>query len=474
MVNDWDRYLDRRFGAVQSASRYLLGKGVGLAATAGYNYFKGKSSSSFSSASDMPAIKNGRKKYRAPPTPDAGRVAKRRKRSGAKVKFIGPLNRIKSKNGARPGYPRGGSFRKGRRGKSLKKKWKHQEKFEMKGVVVKREYNGKTTDGECVYVGHGTPLQQVVYIFWRAIYRSLMAKAGIEIVNWDHTVPATAMTGTLQIRLIFYLTSTSSSSSTVLVPITTATDSHYVISNNLATAFNSGTVVGSIPMLETIQLEASTTIFPAATMDLSNFHIELDYWSKIKIQNLTVPASLVGTDHDEDLMSNVANEPLIGKLYATKKWQNGFQPVGRDYNITGFTPFLADKINGNLEANSGKAGIDDAFNLYRKPPPAYTISSKLISPVKLMPGECKTDVLRFKSKTLANTMIEKMAIQFSNFATGQIQSFGSCHLFALEQACRGKSEAVTLTVKYEVDFTMKAMGYERKQRSRPITDTTGA
>lgn len=482
------RWAHRRY------DNYVLG-GLGLAATGvgvldsytkGYPwrsgrkpnrvYLGGKDITTSFSQSDMPAVTPRKSKSRS--------VSRGRKRAKSDAAGVRPMStdsrsvfkfrgRSRSaKAGKRVSFvPTHETGYVGRFGKAKQRSRRKASAFDKYGAVLKREYNfsGSTIeDAECVYIGHGLPVGQVVRQALRSAYRSLLRKAGYDFNDWNDDFEG----NNFVLNLTWTIGAGTLSTGTSITMGTSGSPlSHYTITDNLATAVD--VAVSDANALDSIQFQILTILVPAdaenqplARLNLNQFHVQVDYYSIMKVKNV----SLAADELDGDLTTNVNAQPLVGKVYKTGSWNNGFQPVKEK---GGGSSLAADPTTGAFAIGASSLSNQAGLNPYRKPPPGYVFGEAKSGTIRLNPGEVKSDVIKFKAKMLFNTLMTKLIANVNNLNnSGDLRGIGCAGMIGLEREVGFSSAAAAnISLLAQVDFVLKIKGQARWSKVPPITLT---
>lgn len=386
-----------------------------------------------------------------------------------RLKKAGAAGAVKAKSRFLPTHSTGyvGAFKK----PIAKKRPKGVSLFETSGVVLRKETAGIRTGRECVYVGHGTPLNTTIFNLMRALLRTMMKKGGVDVSDWNDGAG---------FRGFWQLTYTIGNSTIPLTIQTVITEgqSYLAIADAMtgllrtsvtdADALNPLTFTTSKFRVTTDVTNAIVTGY--SELNLKNYHIVYDYWSIIKVKNVTLAADA----SDGDLITNVESQPLRGKSYATKGWGNGFQ-LFKQASSGGRPTIQANADSGVIENDSLNLGYDaNDNNPYGKPPPAYMFNTTKESKVRINPGELKVDVCKFKTKMQFNTMINKLIFSVNVSNDNELRQFGAAHMFGFEREVEiGGSPEGAIRVAYQVDYVMKVRGVSSAQRVAPLTDLSG-
>lgn len=335
-------------------------------------------------------------------------------------------------------------------------------KYAVYGVHHVEERRGVQTDSQCVYVGHSIASFQVGIDVCRAIVRALWKKAGVDISDFALAVPMSATNSyTLSFSYLKDVTSTGSWSSQ---PITITLGTSFAqLAQNLYDNFvvlmtdASPTVEGPWQALKIYEFNLSNGVGSAyeqimARIPASAMTVEIDFKSLLTVQNHTLAAA--GADVQDELTTNIENNPLKGKLYKSMKMSNGltckFKP---NATTTGFRNMIADIETGMILESGASLG----HSMYYKPPdPFYFNSTKAVN-INLAPGAIKTDTIKFK-RTIT---LDRFFQLFGNAMwrrTNQVAPFnqtwvpfGLAHVVGCEKALDSGSSEANIRVAYELE-----------------------
>ena len=443
-----------------------------LGAAAGMAYSYPRAFNTFSLKSDMPAVTRGKGKQAAKSV-GAKQYQKAfrkvAKKSGRKIAKGAMLARSKAPYVATHSTGYVGAFKK----PIAKKRGRRVSKFDTSGVVLKREYSDIAIAQECSYVGHGIPLNQVIFCALRALLRSLFKKGGLDVSDW------TDQAGFAGFWNIYYTLGANPANVVVIQTTIVVGQTYQAIADSMT-----GLLRASITNTEAIQsiTFVNTRMFtentggssPAfAEINLKNYNITTDYWSIIKIKNVSL-AGGDSTNLDRDLSTNIESQPLLGRLYATDKWSNGFQAYKQLATGAGNATVQADGTTGRIQESSATLGFGSGnTNPFAKPPPAYMLGTKKSTKVRINPGELKVDVVKWKATMSWDTFMNKLIFNVNSDVDNQYRLFGAAHMFAFEREVEiGGSLASSIRIAYQVDFVLKMCGTSIAHKVAPIVDVT--
>lgn len=381
-----------------------------------------------------------------------GRSA-RRVRFGARMYAAHALNRVNA-----------GYLRRPKRAKISKYYGKY-------GVITKQEYGSSLSDPECVYIGHGIPGNTLIEQICRNLVKILYAKHGWEIPSFSEIIPLSGS----DIHFI-QLESYSSSSSTSATLTNTAnivtTDSWNTIVSKLITVF-----IGlatdkrkyiSLSLFDGSNVGADRTML--AKVMLSKLLMEFGFDSHLKVQNVTEAAT--GADANDELATNVEANPLHGKEYTKKEWKNGFDLYWRPgVTIATWDGFSVDCATGVIATTSvDSTPATGDYNDFKKVPPSFVFNSTHATTVKIDPGEIKTSVIKFETKIMFQSLMEKTTNIWEEYgvSTNAWMDFGFAKLIALEKLLDSRlASDAPVGIQYEVSQQLKSRAYEMPSHTMP-------
>lgn len=367
--------------------------------------------------------------------------------------------------------------KKGKKTKTVK----HTPKgFAEKGITYRHEMRQfdsapKTAGGdpetdpaktiECKVVGHASMPSKITFAnIWRAVYKMLFAKVGIEIRTMNNImVSENGISAGDAVRVNYYssLSATSISAVTVLVGLTSTFEDH---ANALAGQLRTlGLTNGVFPNYETIRWDTiefvptSNSPFRQVNIRFENIMIECRSKSHLKVQNRT------GIVNDENTLDNV---PLSGRIHYCKgnnmKWlSNRRLPSLVKYD----TELLMQ--DGGVAAPSGGVSnneVPDApnkqFNNLSDVPEHYQIRNvKNTTKALIQPGNIKTTTVKgyFKMPLWKVLNILRNTTNISNDAFAY-SPLGECAFMCLEKVIGFRGSAPPNTTPAALHSVL--LGYE--------------
>lgn len=348
-----------------------------------------------------------------------------------------------------------GKFRKTRK-RNVKRKWYGQ------GCVERIERGGTTSDAQCQYVGcTNTPMTKQLQQIGRCILKELFKQAGVAITDWTRRLDLQDDTA-YALDHYYYVDANSNtiSSDQISGNINNATDLQTVVDLIVA---NFESVYGlEVPSYPVRWVMRSKTTGPTlegpivATVIADQFNFEVKNYAMMLIQNRTL-----GNGTDENEMTNITNNPLIGKMYVCNS--NGAVPRQRGSNSAN-GGFMPDQSTGIFDTGH----LVDRANLIKPPLPWYWRGVKKTSSVRLEPGAIKRHTVTFNRKYNLN----KFLVKYNTAMTSDLKQvfMGSTVMFALEKLLDSRDTEQVISIGYEVNTTLKInYSYKKQVFTNPIT-----
>lgn len=364
-------------------------------------------------------------------------------------------------------YMTTGSISKRYKAKKVsKKKLKKQMNFAKNGSSKTVENGGTYTVGgqETMYIGHGPAVAEVWDAALRAVMKELMKQAKLHIDHWDEAVEFPPVVDSLKI-LYTFIANPAVSSATVdgtisIVSPDTYQDVNTKLKNAIAASIGAsyGAEFVYFRLYQTDAASADST--QLAKINVKDFMLRYEFKSYMRLQNQTLANTL---SDDLDAM-NVANNPIIGKLYEGTMRLNGFRwSTSRPLPMA--NTFIADKASGIIKAKSST----DVTTILAKPPPGWWFGTKKVRTVKENPGAVFENRIYTKQSISFNRLVQELQT-FVNDATHQLMKFGQCSMFGLEKMLdSGRSTGEDIKIGYELAQTYNCAGkYTERVKSAPI------
>lgn len=384
---------------------------------------------------------------------------RKRSRTKTKVAVKKPAKTYKSGQSSAPGAKYVGPFKKAKTQKRSK-----AVAFDKYGSVYKREHHFITQAIECAYIGHGFPTHQAFTAAVRAIVRSLLEKAGIGLSDWNDQLNIIGLVS------LVYTKGRAGAPTDTTIPVA-ITDSALSIATALATDIqadiSNSDALDSVNYLDvSLRLTIGANTINVATINLKNYQLYFDYWSILKVKNV----SLASDATDGDQIDNVEAVALTGRTYRTNKWMNGFYLDRRTANNTKDGTIFADIDNGTI-SNTGAnySTTDTVGNPYNKPPPAYMLGTDKTAHVKMNPGELKTDKIFWRASMGWNTYINKCIFQANTSLDAAVRPIGVASMLALEKQVEiGTQTSSSIRLAGQVDYVLKVRGRAFTGKAPPL------
>lgn len=364
-------------------------------------------------------------------------------------------------------YSTQGRVSKRYKGKKLSKKAvKKSIKFAKLGSVKTIENGGTYTAGgqETIYLGHGPAVAEVWDAALRAVVKELMKQSKRHIDNWDEGVDFPPGIDSLTC-LFTYIANPALATTLVDSSFTIVSGDSYQgvvakLKSQIATSIGNsyGAEFVFFRLYHTDTASGDST--PLAKILAKDFMLRYEFKSYIRCQNQT----LANTATDDLNSDNVANNPLIGKLYEGTKRQNGFRyKVGRPAAMA--NTFLCDKASGLITAKSSTS----ATTQLQKPPPGWFFETRKVKTIKENPGDIFSNLI-FTKQSINFNRLCYMLQTYINDGTHQVMHFGKASMFALEKMLdSGRSTGEAMKIGYELAQTYACYGkYTERVKSAPI------
>lgn len=342
------------------------------------------------------------------------------------------------------------------------------------GCVSKQEFGSSISDPNAVYVGHALATRQLVSHMARNFIKILYTKHGNEIVSWDVGPPFNATERHL-IEIEHYDSVTSTSAS-LDVTADFVTGNTYA---DIATKLEDTMIGIQVANAANITRWAVMTLYSKdgatadrrqmAQINMQRIHVEFEFNSQLKVQNVT--EANTGSGPNDDLVTNVEANPLIGKHYFRTNWKNGFDVHWRPGDQINWDGFFANAQTGVI-ASTATDSNTSGKETYNKPPPYFAFNATKGDGVKLNPGEIKTSFINFKTHIMFQKLYDKTQLAWRQFTT-EIKpvDFGSAKMVGLEKLLDSRlASDSNVTCQYEVMQQLKSTMVEVKQSTLPFVE----
>lgn len=336
----------------------------------------------------------------------------------------------------------------------------------VKGVSSRIENRGNIAGGDCVYIGHGVPLQKVWSHIWLTVVKDLFASKGTDMFDPTKVIPGT---NAYFITVSFYADFGADALDSFQVVTTLAVTTFFDLADLLITAymtkFGAAPFVNSHPYVDRISLDQFTNA-PTNTLSVnhsilyaSRYTINIICKSSLKFLNATPATAINAADVVNDSTEDIRAHPLVGYKYESKK-ESVIIPAVRQDSVSAWPGFSLPIGTGYFHYNDstlGTGGPSTVINHFKKPPVNGVFSNvgKRI-PVNMEPGEILTDICLWEKKMSLKTWIQKYHQQgrssASNPAIPVMIPMGAMNLIALEHKLFFTGDA-SVYVEYQQDLT---------------------
>lgn len=338
------------------------------------------------------------------------------------------------------------------------------------GVVSKQEWGNTISDPQAIYIGHGIPTNYLVSHLARNIVKKLYVKGGIEPRDWADSPPFDAAEQH-QIQFEYYVfpASTTGTLATTTTFVTGNTYNDIVFKVELIMrSIQQGAPTSAVRWgIATLFAINAGQRYMKSQVNLQRVHMDFEFISQLKVQNVTEAST--GAGANDDLVTNVEANPLIGKHYFRKDWKNGFDLHWRPGSQVDWTGFYANQTTGIIESTALDANATSGYReTFNKPPPYFAFNSTKGDAVQMQPGEIKTSFIKFKTHIMWQNMYDKIYRSFLGDETIYPIEFGLSKLLGLEKLLDSRlASDANVTIQFEVMQQFKSTMVEIKQSTLP-------
>lgn len=348
--------------------------------------------------------------------------------------FTGSRGTVVSRRAGGYGSGSGGSRRVRFKKKKMNRKRKSSKKKASKHSIMSYRKDGafETTEGgnivndiQCVYAGMGTRVDDLLYLFYRAVVKKLFNKAGINVMNWSAPVSGWSLVNYYQVKMT-YLFEGFTTINDLTVNSVSTTDFNglaFRLRNEHLDEFltDAKIQVLTFSLRQTIQDPA--TIAAEDWIEISSINADrvgVDMYSTIK---MTIQNQTLG-DTQSPSTDVVNPNPIVGKVY--QKHGTCFQ-VNNKYDLVA-TPYVA--------ADTGLIIFPTpSTSMYKKPPqPSFFKGVKNTIPVSIQPGGTATFSMHRVQHWTLSSFFKALGKSF-HVGTGEKEDhpIGVCQMFAFEK-----------------------------------------
>lgn len=366
----------------------------------------------------------------------------------AKAAFLAYRSRKRQRNSATryttKSYKAGGlSYRTTGRLKKFKKpqrKVRKNPKTATTGMEYRKESGGTITDPHTVYVGHSSIATDTLLVAWMgAIVRALYQKAGRSFDNWNDN-----MSSGYTIKLSYFDTASSTSSSSF--EANTGGISYHQLIINLLTAMRVSHTTARIIEFREALMFRSVDGDRMSYIKLDSASINISCSSSLTVQNRTLAGVSATADVDDNVGTNISNNPLRFRSYEGKG--NGFVPAERIDGDVSYIPFIGTQAMGVITNTSAlsapRAGLE--------PPPAwYFKGTQKTGKGVVDPGNIHKSFVKTNTKMSFAKFALSLASQIDASSVDHTP-MGSVRMFALEKVLNSRVGENSVSVGWEIDY----------------------
>lgn len=340
------------------------------------------------------------------------------------------------------------------------KPFKKKDFYSEVGSVAIVERGGVQSDANACYLGSATsPFNAVYYSIMRAIVKQLFNQMGISIINWDTPIPTT--NGQWECAFTYYEGTTdqtiNTSSSVSILSTHTFNTFATALGDQIFSSFSTNVSHQFVEFYIN-----DTTNYGAAPMRKASIRIEdctlyLQNSVKFQLQNRTQANQALNAD--DDLTTNISNNPLRTKLYQGNF--DGFVPKYRDPTVlSGWgNGFVADIDTGLIVKDADDTiGVAAITNTTFNKPPDGKVFKNCTKTVNLVikPGEIKHHTLTWKHKGTLNSFFNKYVKNMLVNNVEDIVYLGKSFMFGAEKFLDDRNSDSNVSLAWEMIHTFKA------------------
>lgn len=350
----------------------------------------------------------------------------------------------------------------GRRGKRFNRRYVN---FAGLGSLKRVENGGTVTDAQAVYVGQALAWNELHSSICRALVRALFKMKGEDITNWDNNW----LGGVTTLRISYRYGAPLATALTQANYDFPATTSYAALADGLRDSIINA--FSNTEQYQIFDMWLNEQVSPAQTqayLNLSECSFTYYFRSSIKIQNRTLAGTTVVDDEDE-LANDITNNPLVGRIYMSKKQLTGFLPMTRDRTGTeaNYDSYLANANSGLISAINSETLITETV----KPPAGYFFGAKSV-PLKVKPGQIKS----FSIKQMRTMTFKHFYTKYSYFVgtaladTAHQIAIGPALMVGLEKQLDTRTTENPILIGYQIDQTYAACVNKHTPRAAAILD----
>lgn len=330
-------------------------------------------------------------------------------------------------------------------------------------VSYKNEVAGTITNANTAYIGHGPAYVTVLRMLCMAIYERLRKKHGSPVLDWNDFNEING-----QIVVNDLNGNPAATSSNPVVTAMGTSDSHSTVVGNMINFFYNKFRDGEPDDTERNYeaLIISLQIFDddgvvntannAASINLANCMISINFYSYLNLQNSTLGAGV-----NDDQADDVTNNPVVGRVYTGRG--NGWRWKRVVLNGAGSWAATANRDYGYIHINAAGFGTQLTQTLVRPPDKNMLANVQKVGSARLAPGQMRGDRIRQTVKLSVNTLFYKLKHPLKEKTVGvtsvMLFYMFSYRMFAFEKQMRSGSD---VAIQYELDQVYRATLHERR------------
>lgn len=357
----------------------------------------------------------------------------------------------------------GGKFRRPRR------KWMKLSKYFKQGVSFHVEDGNVFNNANCVYVGHGLPMHQMLRCIVAALLKKLFVKAGFTYGNHLDKVQGDDGTYVVSPGRVRWTYKYNDDGVLLNDSYTIPADATFQAVGDAVFAQMVGyysTNPSFRPIswqelwFERISVSGGDVTAPASRLLLGKCTVHMSCISKLTIQNRTVATTDVGAD--EGNRNDVANNPLRGKVYSGFGTGTGLKQSNNTLVLNNTNILCANDRSGIMTMDYDDTNMTTAMaNTYERPANANSFTHvSACSSVLLNPGNLKESKLVYNKSIGWNQLFVKLHNWLVGGTGPQGRSrvpIGKFKFYGFEKLCNTQVDEPEISVGYEANHWLRAM-----------------
>lgn len=370
----------------------------------------------------------------------------------------GTTRRSRPRRSRGSGYS-GGSRRTGRRSwgrfvrrgkgavRRIRKRSRKVNKYNMSGSSKVIENGSTLSDSHAIYVGHSIPAVEFGRSICAAIIRELFRQKGENISRWSDLQKTSATTESL--CWSYYASETATVLSTIATIALDPTKTYESLANDLFADWVAKFSVGQLPRLHQIYIATQSGNIVSACVNCAHVTATYSFKSILKIQNTSLGGVSDSADNDDDVDDSITRNPLIGKIFNSKKRLNGFDILNRPQSDdASYAPLIAHNTVGWITCQGSTMVSPDLV----KVPTKTALGAYSQKSVRLEPGEIKIFKISKVHKVKLSTIWSKYgrALDVAGGTAGARLELGPAQLIGLEKLLDSKIKENAIKCQFEL------------------------